>query len=683
MRHGKQTAAFFLAAAMVMGGSPAVVFAEELESGAEQEAAATGALAESELTSGEQESTEQTGEAVLPEDNLLSAGSAQEEPKKEIPQDKAESGITEIPIISEWQGETEELWSWVYIEQEQKFTLDEAYAEVFKNHEIKWHWESVEAKSESAVQLKPSADGVSCTVTGVEGHAGEKGKLVVEVFDENGKQTGSAASGQIEVREPSYKYDFTEEMHLLKNWEGRRALKMVYILEDADHPYGTEEIPVEIIKITGPASEVVELQGWENGYVYLKTKDNKHGYISLEVSYKNPENSRIWNHSVWLYVDTWEYTGDLTSSSYTDELEPIMKPGETIEVEAFANQNFISEDGEQTTEPFTDFYVEWSFNGFTGYEEAFSIELDKENSKHLYVTANEDAEEGRMWIHARYMHRNEDGSVEEIEIPKQNPLSKDPYMTVCIDKRPYRQLQKGEDGKLYYYVDGKSDTKYEGTMRFGRDDYYVKDGTVATDIKGLHFVAEGYKEGMSEEKVFSNTFCFFENGKVDKNFEGLTEYDGAKFYVKDGVVAANMNGLYLVSGTDDETTTDDKFYFFSNGQIQSEYKGLALYDNEWFYLENGYLDTNINGIVEHDGGKFIVAVGRIAKEANGLWQDPKDKKWYFAANGQIQTQHTGVAGYDGKLFYVIKGELATDYKGTIKYKGVVYEVINGQLYKKK
>ena len=64
MRHGKQTAAFFLAAAMVMGGSPAVVFAEELESGAEQEAAATGALAESELTSGEQESTEQTGEAL-------------------------------------------------------------------------------------------------------------------------------------------------------------------------------------------------------------------------------------------------------------------------------------------------------------------------------------------------------------------------------------------------------------------------------------------------------------------------------------------------------------------------------------------------------------------------------------------------------------------------------------------
>lgn len=680
MRHGKQTAAFFLTAAMVMSSSPAVVFAEDLQSGAEQESAATGALAESELTSGEQENTEQTGEAVFPEDNLLSAGSAQEEPEKEIPQDKAESGITEIPIISEWQGETEELWSWVYIEQEQKFTLDEAYAEVFKNHEIKWSWEPAEAKSESAVQLKTSADGVSCTVTGVKGHAGEKGRLVVEVFDENGKQTGSAKSGQIEVREPSYKYDFPEEMYMLKNWEGKKALNMFCIPEDAAHPYGTEKIPVEIVNIEVYEPKLVEVQDWENGYVYLKTKDDWRSNTDMTVTYKRWDNV-LDTHSLRLYVSA-EYTGFLFSSSYTDEFNPTVKPGETIEVEAKAKRTSISEDGDRIVEPFTDFYVEWSFNWFNGAEDTVSIEQDKENSRRLYITAKEDIGDMAVSISARYMHRNEDGSVEEIKIPS-GPSGGNPNMTVFVDKRPYRQLRKGDDGKLYYYVDNELDTKFEGVIRKYEGAFYIKDGTVATDINGLHFVAEGYNVGASEGKIFSNVFCFFKDGQIEEEFEGLTEYDGAKFYVKDGEVVTDMNGLYLVSGTDDETTTDDKFYFFSNGQIQSEYKGLALYDNEWFYLENGYLDTNTNGIVEHDGGKFIVAVGRIAKEANGLWQDPKDKKWYFASNGQIQTQHTGVAGYDGKLFYVIKGELATDYKGTIKYNGVVYEVINGQLYKKK
>ena len=87
MRHGKQTAAFFLAAAMVMSSSPAVVFGEELESGAEQEVTEREASTESELTSGEQETIEQTGDAVLPEDNLLSADSEQEKPEEGLPQD--------------------------------------------------------------------------------------------------------------------------------------------------------------------------------------------------------------------------------------------------------------------------------------------------------------------------------------------------------------------------------------------------------------------------------------------------------------------------------------------------------------------------------------------------------------------------------------------------------------------
>ena len=677
MRHGKQTAAFLLTAAMVMGSSPAVVFAEDLQSGAEQEAAATGALAESELTSGEQESTEQTGEAVLPEDNLLSAGSAQEEPEKEIPQDKAESGITEIPIISEWQGETEELWSWVYIEQEQKFTLDEAYAEVFKNHEIKWHWESVEAKSESAVQLKPSADGVSCTVTGVKGHAGEKGRLVVEVFDEAGKQTGSAASGQIEVREPSYQYDLQQFMPVKACWEGDVPLRMVCIPEDANHPYGTEEIPLEIVDIKIDNEHLLEVENWENGYVHVSSSSALGWSTTMRLTYKRLDNI-LETHFFEVYLFGKQNFGKLVSRGNVSPLGPIVKPGATINVEASVGYwNYAPDGSDPTIEHFPDFYAEWTI--LEG-EDAIKIEQDKENKASIYLTANEDADGREVKLEARIMHLNEEGKAEEIEIRD------DMEVTIQIDKRPYRRLiwDSTGKGKYYYYVDYKVDTEYEGIII---DDYgpyyYIKDGTVATEINGLHFVTEGYKERMSDEKVFSNTFFFFKNGRVDEEFEGLIEYNGAKFYVKDGVVAKDMNGLHLVSGTDDETTTDDKFYFFSNGQIQSEYKGLALYDNEWFYLENGYLDTNTNGIVEHDGGKFIVAVGRIAKEANGLWQDPKDKKWYFASNGQIQTQHTGVAGYDGKLFYVIKGELATDYKGTIKYNGVVYEVINGQLYKKK
>ena len=113
--------------------------------------------------------------------------------------------------------------------------------------------------------------------------------MVVEVFDEAGKQTGSAASGQIEVREPSYQYDFPERIYLLKNWEGKRALNMVCIPEDSAHPYGTEEISVEIVDIKVDRSDLFEVQGWENGYVYLKSKNGENSSLlmgTLTVTYK-------------------------------------------------------------------------------------------------------------------------------------------------------------------------------------------------------------------------------------------------------------------------------------------------------------------------------------------------------------------------------------------------------------
>lgn len=231
----------------------------------------------------------------------------------------------------------------------------------------------------------------------------------------------------------------------------------------------------------------------------------------------------------------------------------------------------------------------------------------------------------------------------------------------------------------YFFTDGKINTDFEGIiLDTTLWKYYIKNGTIATDLNGLHFIADEL-----DETTTGNQFYYFDEGWVCTYFAGLTEYDGSKFYIKDGTVATDMSGLHLVEDVQDGATTGNKFYFFARGQVQSKYKGLALYDHEWFYLENGYLDTNMSGIVEYDGGKFIVAVGRIAREASGLWQNPKNGKWYFASKGHIQTQHTGVAAYDGAMFYVRNGELAKDYKGTIKHNGITYKVINGQLYKKK
>ena len=376
--------------------------------------------------------------------------------------------------------------------------------------------------------VKPGADGVSCTVTGVKGHAGEKGRLVVEVFDETGKQTGSATSGQIEVREPSYKYDLQQFMPVKAGWEGDVPLRMVCIPEDANHPYGTEEIPLEIVDIKVDNEHLLEVENWENGYVHVSSSSALGWSTTMRLTYKRLDNI-LETHFFEVYLFGKQNFGKLVSRGNVSPLGPIVKPGATINVEASIGYwNYAPDGSDPTIEDFTDFYAEWTI--LEG-EDAIKIEQDKENKASIYLTANEDADGREVKLEARIMHLNEEGKAEEIEIRD------DMEVTIQIDKRPYRRLiwDSTGKGKYYYYVDYKVDTEYEGIII---DDYgpcyYIKDGTVATEINGLHFVTEGYKERMSDEKVFSNTFFFFKNGRVDEEFEGLTEYNGAKFYVKDG-----------------------------------------------------------------------------------------------------------------------------------------------------
>ena len=56
---------------------------------------------------------------------------------------------------------------------------------------------------------------------------------------------------------------FRKKMYMLKNWEGKKALNMFCIPEDATHPYGTEKIPVEIVNIEVYEPKLVEVQDWE------------------------------------------------------------------------------------------------------------------------------------------------------------------------------------------------------------------------------------------------------------------------------------------------------------------------------------------------------------------------------------------------------------------------------------
>ena len=205
--------------------------------------------------------------------------------------------------------------------------------------------------------------------------------------------------------------------------------------------------------------------------------------------------------------------------------------------------------------------------------------------------------------------------------------------------------------------------------------YTRDDETVVTVETNLPYVSDEnlvipdkFKAGLEKDK--DGVFRYYVNGEFDSTFNGFAEYDGEKFFVKDGIVE-NKTGLKLF---------EDKWYNLSMGRLTMEYTGAVLYDGAWFYVSNGVMDVEKSGLADYNGGTFLFTDGRLRYDVNGLWMDPTTGIWYFLANGQVQTQYTGVAMYDGAFFYIQGGQLAKNYKGTVNYEGAKFNVVDGQLY---
>ena len=96
------------------------------------------------------------------------------------------------------------------------------------------------------------------------------------------------------------------------------------------------------------------------------------------------------------------------------------------------------------------------------------------------------------------------------------------------------------------------------------------------------------------------------------NYHGFATYNGGLFYAYGGDVVTSANGVVQ------DPKNPSTWYFCANGQVQTQYTGLAEYDGEWFYLQNGVLDTDRSGPVTYNGGTFMIAAGRLLREYTGL-----------------------------------------------------------------
>ena len=123
-----------------------------------------------------------------------------------------------------------------------------------------------------------------------------------------------------------------------------------------------------------------------------------------------------------------------------------------------------------------------------------------------------------------------------------------------------------------------------------------------------YYLAAGQVQEVTTLAQYANEWFYIVDGVLDLDEVGLVDYNGGKFVVAAGRVVSEYSGLWFNSK---DIGGDDEWYYVANGQVQSDFTGLTVYEGEWFYLENGKLIPDYTGEVVYDGVVFEMVNGHL------------------------------------------------------------------------
>ena len=197
----------------------------------------------------------------------------------------------------------------------------------------------------------------------------------------------------------------------------------------------------------------------------------------------------------------------------------------------------------------------------------------------------------------------------------------DRYHTFTLVTDDYT-LHEDSDGKWRVYDGETFVSDCTGIFYYDGGEFFVANGVLCSEANGLN--------------LYNGKWYFLSNGQIQTQWNGFAEYDGHWFMIKNGMLDETANGLQYYDGgwflfaagklqdqysglwenTFDEYVMGDKpgkWYFLSNGQVQEDASGVAMYDGSFFKIDNGRFDKDFNGIIEYDGHDFNVVNGQLDK----------------------------------------------------------------------
>ena len=236
-----------------------------------------------------------------------------------------------------------------------------------------------------------------------------------------------------------------------------------------------------------------------------------------------------------------------------------------------------------------------------------------------------------------------------------------------------RDSNGDEDDETNWYDDG-SRADYYAVIRGSKKNGFIglivehayisnaNDASLLGDDNMLALMGQADAQGIAEYYGFAkksglrigndDIWHMYSDGDIVSDYTGMAENEYGWWMLTDGSINFDYTGM---------AENQYGWWYISNGALDLSYTGMAENEYGWWYMSNGVLDLSYTGMALNQYGWWYMNNGIVDLSYTGMAEN--EYGWWYMSNGSFDLSYTGMAENEYGWWYMSNGALDLSYTG--------------------
>ena len=236
-----------------------------------------------------------------------------------------------------------------------------------------------------------------------------------------------------------------------------------------------------------------------------------------------------------------------------------------------------------------------------------------------------------------------------------------------------RDSNGDEDDENNWYDDG-SRADYYAVIRGSKKNGFIglivehayisnaNDASLLGDDNMLALMGQADAQGIAEYYGFAkksglrigndDIWHMYSDGDIVSDYTGMAENEYGWWMLTDGSINFDYTGM---------AENQYGWWYISNGALDLSYTGMAENEYGWWYMSNGVLDLSYTGMALNQYGWWYMSNGALDLSYTGMAEN--EYGWWYMSNGALDLSYTGMAENEYGWWYMSNGALDLSYTG--------------------